>query len=461
MPSLFLKQQRNDIQIKLSEVISALSYALDLVEGQPQGHAVRSCLIGMRLGRDLGLSSFQRSSLFYALLMKDLGCSSNAAKMCMLFGADDRATKHDAKIADFTSLRQTALFALRHVAPKKLWMIKAMRLVGIAVSGKRAVKELVQIRCERGANIARQFGLSEETAKAIHSLDEHFDGCGHPAGALGQEIPLLARIMGLAQTAEVFFRQFGHQAMRDMARDRRGLWFDPQLVDLLLSIPADDQLWSKMQDPAAHLAEYEPEDRTLFADDQRLDNIAEGFAQVIDAKSPWTYRHSLGVSQVAVGIGQVLDLPRPDLRDLKRAALLHDVGKLGISNLILDKPGKLTAEEMNVVRRHPQFTYEIMKRVAGFSQLAEMAASHHERLDGKGYHRGLAGTQLSRHVRILCVADMYEALSAQRPYRRDLTSEQVTDILDRNCPAGICPEILAALRTFIATSGFIPFKLAA
>jgi HD-GYP domain-containing protein (c-di-GMP phosphodiesterase class II) len=459
---LFSYSIKKHVNIKMSEVMSALSYALDLVEGQPEGHSVRACLMGMRLGRALKMDSLRRSALFYALLMKDLGCSSNAAKMCYLFAADDMATKGAVKTVDWRSFAQSMRFALKSVAPGRPLVVKAMRLFGIASGSKRQGRELVQIRCDRGAKIARKFGLSEDTALAIHSLDEHYDGGGYPDGLIGDEIPLIARIMGLAQTAEVFLRQSGFESMREMAQQRRGTWFDPELIDLLLSIGENDPLWEQLRDhPVKHLAEVEPEDRVLVVDDERLDNIATGFAEVIDAKSPWTFRHSKGVAEVASGIGQVLGLSHAKLRNLNRAALLHDVGKLGISNLILDKPGKLTAEELTEMRKHPGYTQSILLKVAGFSDLAELAASHHERLDGKGYHRGLEGSLLSQDVRILCVSDMYEALAAKRPYRVDLANEQVMDILKKNAPDGICPNILSALVTFLEKSHFKPHELAA
>ncbi|MBC7784959.1 MAG: HD domain-containing protein [Burkholderiales bacterium] len=453
---------RNNVRIRLSEVMSALSYALDLVEGQPEGHSVRACMIGMRLGAAMGLSGSDRSALFYALLMKDLGCSSNAAKMCFLFTADDRATKGDIKTVNWRNPISSLRFAMTHVAPGSPMLVRIKRIIGLAAAGERAGKELIQIRCERGARIARQFGLSDATANAIHALDEHFDGGGHPDGLIGDQIPLLARIMGLAQTAEVFLRQHGLAAMRQMARDRRGTWFDPDLIDRLLAITDADALWGDLyENTAANLAQYEPEEEERFADDQQIDDIAYGFAQVIDAKSPWTFRHSLGVADVAIGIGGVLGLSAAELRNLKRAALLHDVGKLGVSNLILDKPAKLTPEELTEMRKHPDYTYRILRKVAGFSDLAELAASHHERIDGKGYYRGLSGMQLTRDIRILCVSDMYEALAAKRPYREDLNGEQVMAILQKNAPHGICPETLEALVAFSDQGTFKPYQVAA
>jgi HD-GYP domain-containing protein (c-di-GMP phosphodiesterase class II) len=450
------------VQIKLSEVMSALSYALDLVEGQPQGHAIRSCILGMRIGRDLRLPGHALSDLFYALLMKDLGCSSNAAKMCYLFAADDRDTKRNAKTVNWTNFTENLRFAFRSVAPTRSWFGKAMKVCHLAITGKRAAKQLIQIRCERGANIARLFGLPESTAQAIHNLDEHWNGHGHPDGVRGEDIPLPARIMSLAQTAEVFFSEHGLEATRQMVRDRAGTWFDPRLAKILLRIKDSDQIWNELHgDSALFLPRYEPEDQMLFADDERLDRIAEGFGQVIDAKSPWTFHHSMGVADVSVGIGKVLGMAAPQLRDLRRAALLHDVGKLGVSNLILDKPGKLNAEELAEIRRHPAYTQQILQRVAGFSNLADIAASHHERLDGKGYHRGWSGLQLGTMTRILCVADMYEALAAHRPYRQDLSGEEVTTILQKNSPAGLCPETLEALQSFLANTGFTPYRIAA
>ena len=382
-------------------------------------------------------------------------------KCASSFHADDRGTKGDIKTVDWRNMLSSFGFALKHVAPGSPFLVRAMRIIGLAAAGQRAGKELIQIRCERGARIARQFGLPEETAAAIHCLDEHYDGGGHPDGLIGEQIPPLARIMGLAQTAEVFLRQHGLAAMRAMARERRGTWFEPELVDELLAITDADPLWAELREAAKHIKKYEPAEEERFADDKQIDDIAYGFAQVIDAKSEWTFRHSLGVADVAVGIAQTLGLPPGDVRNLRRAALLHDIGKLGVSNLILDKPGKLTPEELTEMRRHPAYTHRIIQKVAGFSHLADMAAGHHERIDGKGYHLGLAGDQVSQGARILCVADMYEALAAKRPYRQDLSEEEVFTILQKNSPAGICPEILSALTTFIHDSGFVPYKIAA
>ena len=454
----------NPDELRLSEIISALSYALDIVEGQPEGHAVRSCMIGMRLGQELKLGSDQLSSLFYALLLKDLGCSSNASKVCYLFGADDLDVKRDFKTTYWTRQVDTLRYIARNVAPTGSLLDRVKHLAKLAVSGSEGAKALVKIRCERGANIARTLLMSDETVQGIRNLDEHWNGQGHPDGLKRHDIPLLARILSIAQTFEVFHNKHGFEAAYEVAHSRSGRWFDPGLVKALEAFRNDTSFWAKLTDdvPRRHLDAFEPEDRRLPVGDAMLDRIASAFGQVIDAKSPWTACHSKGVSDIAVGLCETMGLPRDELVRVRRAGLLHDIGKLGISNLILDKPGKLTPEELDTMKLHPAYTARILERVAIFRDFAELAASHHERLDGKGYYRGLDGSQMSPSARSLVVADMYEALAAKRPYRKDLTDGEVMDILAKNVAnGGLCPAAFEALKVFIARSGFVPFQVAA
>ncbi|MEQ9460476.1 MAG: HD domain-containing protein [Phycisphaeraceae bacterium] len=405
--------------LKLSEIVSALSYALDITEGQPEGHAIRSCLIGMRLAEEINLSSDDRSALFYALLLKDLGCSSNAAKVCYLFGADEHNVKHDFKFINWQNIFNMLPYIMRNVAPKGTLHERLTRFLAVAVSGRKGAKQLVKIRCERGAAIA--------------------------------------------QTAEVFATRYGLPAALEIVRDRRGTWFDPQLVDAFRTIARDETFWTNTLSPGhrAYLPHFEPEDRLLHADDAMIDRIAQAFGQVIDAKSPWTACHSQGVSDVAVGIAQTLGLPEHDITRLRRAGLLHDIGKLGVSNAILDKPGKLTDYEFNALKAHPDHTFRILSRSVCFAPIVELAARHHEKLDGSGYHRGLQSHELSQTDCILAVADMYEALAAKRPYRKDLTDGEVFDILNKQIGTKLCPETINALKTFIDQSNFTPYCVAA
>lgn len=432
---------------RFSEVLSALSIVLDLVEGQPEGHTVRSCLIGMRVAERLGLDADTRSALFYALLLKDAGCSSNASKMSALFEADDMEVKRKVKTVDWTSLPSAALYTARTASPEGSLLDKAGRMYEFAVRGRKASRELIQIRCERGAEITRLMGFPEDTAQAIRSLDEHWDGKGHPDGLEGEKIPLLARICGLAQTVEVFFKAHGPTGAEEVARVRGGRWFDPALVELLLAEAKEGGLWDDLyrDDAGRQVARLEPAERTLEATPERVDLVARAFGEIIDAKSPFTYRHSEGVARVTVAMAERAGMGPEGTRDLMRAALLHDIGKLGISNRILEKTGSLTSGEYAKIKEHPRLTYDTLSRVGPFRPIAETAANHHEKLDGSGYHRGLRAEDLDLPSRILTVADIYDALSADRPYHKALPQERVLDILREESGTKLDPECVAVL----------------
>jgi putative nucleotidyltransferase with HDIG domain len=438
-------------QIRVSEVLGALSYALDLTEGQRAGHAVRSCCIGMRLAEQIDLPLADQAPLFQALLMKDLGCSSNAARFAALFAADDHGLKRDVKTIDWPRAMESFRFVAEHVAPGASWLRRVWQGLGVLVAGRDGQREIVRTRCERGAEIASRLQFADATVRAIRTVDEHWDGGGQPYALQGQEIPILGRIVGLAQTVEVFISAYGVQPAFDMAIDRRGRWFDPALVDALIALRADGNFWHELMqgDELKLMAACAPPDSVAIADDGYLDRVAEGFARVIDAKSPWTYCHSTGVADIAEAIAQSMGYSDAEVRTLRRAALLHDLGKLGVSNLILDKPGPLDEREQAIMREHPEHTRQILMRVGGFRPLAEIAASHHERLDGSGYHRRLDSRALNRHARILCVADICDALLATRPYRPGLPPERVLSIMRRDVGTAIDLDCFEALSTLL------------
>jgi len=435
--------------IALSEVVGSLSYALDITEGQPPGHALRSCMIGMRLAEEIGLSAAERSDLFYALLLKDAGCSANAERMAALFGADDQAAKRTSKLVDWSRPGRSFVWAVRTVAPGGTLAARVGRLKAIRDEGD-VTRSFMEARCDRGAEIARMLYLTEPTAAAIRALDEHWDGRGQPAGLRGEEIPLMARILCLAQTAEVFHAEGGVRAVRRVLRRRRGRWFDPALADALLGVCGDDGFWATLATP--DVSEWEPGELRLTADDARLDRIAEAFARVIDAKSPYTARHSERVAEIAVDIGRVLALPRATLRDLRRGGLLHDIGKLAVSNRILDKPGSLTDEEFEQIKAHPRHSQRILERAACFAALAPLAGAHHEKLDGSGYPYGLAGAELDLPMRVLAVADIYEALTADRPYRGSLAPATALEIIHRDVPHKLDAGVVWALEALVGVA---------
>jgi HD-GYP domain-containing protein (c-di-GMP phosphodiesterase class II) len=432
--------------IALSELIGALSRALDVAEGEPPGHAVRSCLIGMRLAEALRMDPDARSDLFYALLLKDAGCSANSAHMAALFGADDQVAKRTSKLVNWARPFDAFVWSLRTVAPDGSVAERTARLRAIRNEGQ-VTRSLMRARCYRGAEIARMLGFSEATAEAIRALDEHWDGHGQPHGLRGTEIPLAARILCLAQTVEVFHRAGGLRAAYRVARKRSGEWFDPALVEALNSLHSDSRFWDSLTEP--DVSAVEPPDRVLTADEARLDRIAEGFAAVIDAKSPWTHEHCDRVCTIAIGTATHMGFDELALRRLRRAALLHDLGKLSISNRILDKPGPLSDEERQRLRQHPLLAEQILGQVSIFGELATLAAAHHERLDGSGYPRGLTGDALTRPMRVLAVADVYEALTSDRPYRPAFAPRDALELMRADVPQRLDRDAFDALAALV------------
>ena len=435
-------------EILLSEIIGSLSYALDLTEGLPPGHSLRCCWIGMHVGAELGLGGEELSHLYYTLLLKDAGCSSNAARLFELYGHDDRRVKRDFKQVDSQSLLQLGRFVLQHTGIGKSMHERIARIMHLVRQGDEFATELIATRCERGADIARQLGFPEEVAAGIHSLDEHWNGKGRPAGLHGRFIPLPSRVSLLAQVTEVFHAAGGAQAALEEARKRAGSWFDPEMVAALERAARKGGFWQGLGDSRLQerVTELEPHSRVIHIDEQRLDRIAEAFAQVVDAKSPYTYGHSTRVATYSDGVARAMGLADERCRWLRRGALLHDIGKLGVSNAVLDKPGKLDAEEWAEVQAHARYSEQILSRLGIFAELAFVAAAHHERLDGKGYPRGLAGAEISLETRIITVADVFDAITAARPYRGPIPVPEALAMMEEAADTALDRACLQALR---------------
>lgn len=433
--------------IAMSEVLAALSRALDITEGQPEGHSIRACVVGMRLGRAAGLTEEQLGDLYYALLLKDAGCSSNASRIAALFGSDDQAVKPAMKVVDWDNRARMALATWRHTGRTQSLVSRMRYFVGIARQ-ENMTRDLIAARCERGADIARRLGFPPATVEAIHSLDEHWNGGGYPAGLRGDAIPLLSRIINIAQTMEVFLARDGADATRSILEERRGRWFDPVLASVALDLLDDTDLLRSLREADERVLGAEP-GRARRIDERGLDDVAAAFAEIIDAKSPFTWKHSTNVAMYAHGLGAQLGQDAAMLTRLRRAGLLHDLGKVGISNRILDKTGPLAPHERQAVEVHPVYTWEILRRVAAFADFARPASLHHEKLDGSGYPWRVGGDDLDLPARILVVADIYEALTASRPYRAGVAPEEALRILERDRGTRLDAAVLDALAAMV------------
>jgi putative nucleotidyltransferase with HDIG domain len=443
-----------DGSISLSEIISALSYALDLTEGAVHGHALRSCLLGMRIAEEARLPADQTSGLYFALLLKDVGCSSNAGRLCEIVGGDDRVIKAGVKFEDWTKPHkpnlQTLKLLWKNVLPNSGATAKVARILHIGLTQHRNNQEMISLRCDRGASIVAKLGMGDLAAEAVRSLDEHWDGSGYPDSVKGEQIPLLARICAIAQHLDIFSAGRGTQNAIDTLKERSGTWFDPQLVRIALSLHRRGTLWTSCS-PGDHEENTRQAVLDLDADTQQklepdqIDQICEAFADVVDAKSHFTFRHSVGVADAALGIAETMGLPADRVQLVRRAALLHDIGKLSISNTILDKSTPLTESEWKAVHQHPRITRLILERVRSFREIAVIASEHHEKLDGSGYPDRLTARDLSLESRIIAVADIFGALSEDRPYRPGLKLENVLSIMKKFVPRQLDADCFDAL----------------
>jgi len=453
--------------IKLSELIAALSQALDITEGQPEGHCIRCCWIGMHVGREIGMSDDDLWNLYYTLLLKDLGCSSNAARICELYLTDDLAFKQDFKTVG-DSLPQVLKFVLKHTGLKAGLAERFRAVMTILRDGPQIAQDLIATRCQRGADIARLLRFPESVAAGIYSLDEHFNGQGKPDRVAGAAIPMFSRIALMAQVIDVFHTADGSRAARAEVRQRAGSWFDPQLVTAFERVAESSDFWSMLRSEniGAAVSALEPAARVVPVDEDYLDDIAAAFGQVVDSKSPYTSGHSERVALYTDMIAEAMGMTLERRRWLKRGALLHDVGKLGVSNSVLDKAGKLDTDEWLAVQQHAGYTEKILSRIDAFAELAIVAAAHHERLDGKGYPRGLKDADISLETRIITTADIFDAITADRPYRGpipipkalDIMAETVGTAIDAQCFEALkaALERLPELTATVATAAMVP-----
>jgi len=400
--------------VRLAELVASMSLATDLGLGQPMEHVLRSCVLGLRLAEDLDLGEPERAVVYYVGLLAWLGCHADSHEQSAWFGDDIelRADRHMAELVGPGMAR----FVLGHVGRGEPPLRRARLLGSLLVSGRDALGAMETTHCLVAGQFAMRLGLGTEVRDALQHVFERWDGKGTPAGLAGEEIALPARIVVIADMVEAFRRLGGVEAAVEVARRRAGRQFDPGLAtrvsenaETLLEGLAEMTGWD-----AVIAAEPELAGRMSGVE---LDSALAAIADFADLKSPYTTGHSRGVAERAAAAALRAGLGETAAGELRRAGLLHDVGRLGVPNTIWDKAGPLSDSEMERVRMHPYLTQRTFSRAPRLARLAEVAAAHHERLDGSGYPRALAGGALSPEARILAAADAYQAMTELRPYR--------------------------------------------
>jgi HD-GYP domain-containing protein (c-di-GMP phosphodiesterase class II)/DNA-binding CsgD family transcriptional regulator len=425
-----------DGKVRITELLASLSLATDLATFQPLGHGLSTSLLAVALAEQMGYPPEQVRAVQQVALLRFLGCTSDAANAARMVG--------DGEGAHYTAMAPVLMGG-------SAGMLRALAAtVGVSQPFPRRLRSIAAMltdteglaaHCEVGAMLARRLGLSEAVVVALGHAYERWDGKGHPDGLSGEAIPPEVRITVVARDADLVARN-GHDVGALLAA-RRGKAYDPVVVGAyarLATVPGDGA-WEEVLD-----AEPAP---VTYLDD--LDGALAAVADFVDIKSPWTRGHSPRVADLAEGAATAAGLGPEDVRRLRRAALVHDLGRVGVENAIWDKPGPLATGDWEKVRLHSYLTQRILARCEALAALADLAASHHERVDGSGYHRAVTADQIPLEGRILAAADVMAALLAERPHRPGLEPEAARAVLTSEAHEGLLDR--AAVAWVIAASG--------
>lgn len=412
-------------RLRLTELLASLSLATDLGTGQPLGHGLRTCLLAVRLTQAMDHGPDVVRSVQQVSLLRFLGCTADSAEVARLAGGDDLT--FNVEMAPALNGREVESLPrlFKAVGPGRPALEKS-RMVLAAVVGADGPASGLAAHCEVAAMLAHRLRVDEEVVAALGHAYERWDGKGYPAGVAGEDVSLEIRIASVARDVDMF-RHRGDDVAGVLAK-RRDKAYDPAVVDAFMGLdeaPADAE-WETV-------LEVEPEPWARVRD---LDAALGALADFVDLKSPWTRGHSPRVAELAAAAALEAGLGDETSESLRRAGLVHDLGRVGVENGIWDRPAALGTTDWEKVRLHPYLTQRILARCSQLAPVAELAASHHERLDGSGYHRELAAGHLSLEQQILAAADMLAALTAGRPHRPALDLDDAIDVLRAEADGG-------------------------
>jgi HD-GYP domain-containing protein (c-di-GMP phosphodiesterase class II) len=415
--------------VRLAELVATISLGTDLGLGQPMEHVIRQTLIALRMSERLGLDESERAVLYYSGLLAWVGCHTDAYEQAKWFG-DDIAVKADGFLVDEAG----PAFLLSHLGAGKPLLERVRLGLTLPLAARRGALVDLENHWRAADELTRRLGLGAEVRQSLKESYERWDGKG-AFGAKGDEIRLASRLVYLADVVAAFHRVGGVEAAVVVAQQRSGSHFDPALVNLfceqapvLLSDLDSATSWDAV-------IAAEPALEALVSD-EKFEDVLEAIGDFADLKSPWIIGHSRGVADLAAEAARGYRLPERDVVTLRRAALVHDLGRLGVSNAIWDKRGELSQAEMERVRMHPYLSERMLSFSPALAPLGAIAVQHHEHLDGSGYPRGLSGDAITPAGRILAAADTYHAMTEMRPHRPARSPEDAASELRAEVAAG-------------------------
>jgi HD-GYP domain-containing protein (c-di-GMP phosphodiesterase class II) len=399
-------------EFRLTEPLAALSVATDLVRGQPPGQALYKTVIATKLAEYLGLGQTDRATVYFATLLRAAGCTATSHEFAMYLGGNDVAVRFGGDAVDTDDLDQLSRL-LTSLGKDGMDPADAMQVVA---DGSRADREV-------GGRVVTRLGLGDSVADCVRHIFERWDGQGVPSGVAGEDIPQGTRIGHVASAAVMFTQSRGPSEALSILEKWSGRVLDPAITDAFLAHA--DGLLSFLDVPDSWQAVLAAEPRPWrIVGEGSLDDICSVFGDFVDLKTPFLLGHSARVARLAEGAARVLQMSEDDCVMLRRAGLLHDLGRVGIATGIWEKPSPLGTLEMEHVRLHPYHTERILERSTLFQPLARLAGRHHERTDGSGYYRGLPGSLLDRAARVLAAADACAELLEDRPGRKALSPDE-------------------------------------
>lgn len=420
--------------VRLSELVASLSLATDVGMGQPMDHALRTCLLALGAARELGLSEEECREVYYLALLRFVGCNAHAQTDALESGGDEIAFR--AGIAPILTGETTEFMAhlFRHLAEGSPRLTRAKLIAAALATGPGGARRTIKTTCEVAQMMARRLGLGETVVHALGFTFEYHNGKGMPNGVKGDEIPATTRVAIVARDVEVLPRIGGWALAEETLRKRRGRAYHPSVADAFLL--QGQNLLAAIEERPAWEAVVEADPTAPYLTGERLDEVLRCFADFADLKSLFTRGHSPAVSQLASKAAESLGLSKPEIDAVRTAGLLQELGKTGVPNGILDKPGSLTSSEWERLRLNPYLTERIVSRSPSMSEVASLAGAHHERMNGSGYHRGSRGNDIPIGSRILAAADAYRAMTSERPYRPAFEPQDAGRTLREEAAAG-------------------------
>lgn len=423
----------NPAPLRLAEFAVALSLASDLGLGHPLEMVLASCLLSLRLGELLGLSAAELRDVYYLALFRHAGCTADSPTAARYFGDDLAVSPGFLAHVDPTKPWTMLGFMWRNVLAEQP-LLKRLSALPEVLPG---FMQAVLAHCEVASQFAARLNLDERLQQNLLVCNEAWNGSGIPGKLRGEAIPRAVRVLLVAEEA-IYIRHFlGAEAVIPALKQRGGVTLDPAIVQRFCA--SAEHLLERAQLGSPNLRQavlsVEPDPRLKLSDEQ-VEAAARALADFADLKAPHFTGHSAAVGQLAAQAARQFGLPESDITLIRRAGYVHEVGQVGVSSGIWGKPGPLTDAEWERVRLHPYLTARVFAPSPTLNEWGQVAASHHERLDGSGYHRNLPATLLTPAMRLLAAADSFQAMLEARPYRAALSATQAITELKRATRAG-------------------------